>query len=140
MAALRSAQTINTPEKKAKWLREKFHIAMSKQWPTNFPLPVYNSNVTKTTFSNSTQGQPSAAASLITKDAPKQVFDFYQSALIRAKWTVRLPSQKARTDLNVGNDFYFLSAEQGKQSIYLTCAADPKSNSTFVSIRWQKNL
>lgn len=121
-------------------MREKFHMVMSQQWPINFPLPVYNSNVVQTTFSNSTQGQPRAAASLITKDAPKQVFEFYQSALGRANWTVRVPSAKARNEMNVGNDFYFLSADRGKQSIYLTCAADRKNGRTVVSISWQKNL
>jgi hypothetical protein len=139
-AALHSAQSISTPEKKTKWLRDKFHMVVSQQWPINFPVPVYNSNVTQTNFSNSTQGQPTAAASLITKDPPGRVFEFYQAALSRAKWTVRMPSAKARNEMNVGSDFYFLTADQGKQSIYLTCEGNPKTNVTFVSVSWRKNL
>jgi len=139
-AALHSAKSIDTPDKKTKWLRERYHMMLSQQWPVNFPVPVYNSNLIQTTFSNSTLGQPRAAASLLTKDPPGRVFDFYQSALNRAKWTVRVPSQKARTEMNAGNDLYFLTADQGKQSIYLTCAANPKSNVTFVSITWKKNF
>jgi hypothetical protein len=138
-AALHSAQLVNTPDKKQKWLRERYHMVMSQQWPVNFPVPVYPSNVTQTSFSNSTQGQPRAAATLITKDAPGRVFDFYQSALNRAKWTVRLPSGKARAEMNLGSDFYFLTAEQGSQSIYLTCAGNQKTNATYVNITWQKN-
>jgi hypothetical protein len=139
-ATLQSAQSAFSGEKRRRWLREKFHMSVSAQWPINFPVPVYTSNVVQTTFSNSTQGQPRAAATLLTRDAPKQVFDFYQSALSRANWTLRVPSPKARTDMNIGEDFYFLNADQGKQSIYLTCLFNPKSNITFVTINWQKNL
>jgi hypothetical protein len=121
-------------------MRERFNMVVSQQWPTNFPVPVYASNVVQTTFSHSTKGQPTAAASLITRDAPLRAFEFYQSALSRAKWTVRVPSAKARADLNLGSDYYFLSAEQGKQSIYLTCAASPGSGTTLVNISWQKHL
>jgi hypothetical protein len=139
-AALRSAQSIDTPNKKANWLRQKFHMVLSQQWPVNFPVPVYNSNVIQKTFSNSTQGQPRAAASLVTTDSPERVFDFYQSALSRAKWTVRLPSPKARSDMHLGSDFYFLKATQGRQSIDLTCMANPKSHVTFLSVTWEKKL
>jgi hypothetical protein len=137
---LHSAQSVSTPEKKRAWLREKYHMSMSQQWPINFPLPVYTSNVIQTTFSNSTKGQPTAAASLLTRDPPGQVFDFYQSALSRAKWTVRVPSGKARSEMNIGSDLYFLSADQGKQSINLTCESNPKSNVTSVTISWKKKF
>jgi hypothetical protein len=139
-AALHSAQTVNTPEKKQKWLREKYHLVMSQQWPTNFPVPPYTSNVVQTTFSNSTQGQPTAVASVTTRDTPLRVFEFYQTALGRSKWTIRMPSAKARADMNLGTDYYFLTADQGKQSIYLTCSFNPKNSVTVVNVNWKKNL
>jgi hypothetical protein len=139
-SALQSAKSINTPEKKRHWLRERYNMVVSQKWPINFPVPVYNSNVVQTTFTNSTKGQPRAVASLITKDSPARVFEFYQSALSRARWTVRVPSPKARNEMNLGNDYYFLSADQGKQSIDLACAANPKSTVTLVTLTWQKHL
>jgi hypothetical protein len=113
---------------------------VSQTWPTNFPVPVYTSNVIQTNFSNSTKGQPTAAATLLTKDPPERVFEFYQSALTRNKWAVRVPSPKARAEMNIGNDYYFLSAELGKQSIELTCSGNSKANTTFLSITWHKHL
>lgn len=139
-AALHSAQSINTPEKKQRWLRDKYHVVLSQKWPVNFPVPVYESNLIQTTFSNSTQGQPVATASLITKDPPARVFDFYQNALSRAKWTVRVPSAKARSEMNISADYYFLMADQGKQTINVTCAANSKTGTTLVSVTWEKHL
>ena len=135
---LQAVHSLDTPEKLANVLRDKFHISLSGKWPTNFPLPVYNSNVIQTSFCNSTKGQPTAGATLITKDQPQQVFDFYLSACRQGNWQVKLPSAKARADLHMPDDLFFLTADRDNQTMSLTFTRDRKSNGTVVSITWQK--
>lgn len=135
---MKSVEAYKSKENLTKLLSEKYHLAMSDSWPSNFPLPVYTSNLVSKNFSHSTKGRPTAGAMLITKDQPKTVFDFYNSACKRANWKVRVPSDKALALLNKTGEMYILTAEQGKQSIYLTCRKDRASNGTSVSISWTK--
>jgi hypothetical protein len=134
------ARSLNTPEKIANMINERFHVVVKNQWPTNFPVPVYPRNVIKKSFSHSTKGQATASATLITADPPKVVFDFYYEACVRANWKVGKPSEKARTDISKGknDDLFFLTAEQGKQWMFLTFSRNRKNNGTLVSISWQK--
>lgn len=136
---LRAVEQFKTKGALQAFLSEKYHVALSESWPKNFPLPVYNSNVVRKGFSHSTKGKPSAGATLVTTDQPRQVFDFYEAACRRANWKVKVPSAKALAELGKTGEMYVLSAEQNKQSIYLTCRKHRESNGTFVSINWTKN-
>lgn len=136
---IRAVESINSPEKLAAWLRNKHQVSLSSQWPSNFPVQVYPSNVLYKNFGNSTKGQPTAGANLVTKDQPAQVFDFYKSALSRANWKLQIPTAKARAELKLNNDFYFLNATQDRQSISLRCMKHPQSGGTMLSISWRKN-
>jgi hypothetical protein len=136
---IRAVESINSPEKMAAWLRNKHQVSLSQQWPSNFPVPVYPSNVINKNFSSSTKGQPMAGASLTTKDQPRQVFEFYQSAFSRAGWKLQAPSAKARNELKLDDNTYFLNGTLGKQSISLRSLKDPQSGGTMLSISWRKN-
>ena len=136
---IRAVESINTPEKMAAWLRSKHNLSLSSQWPSNFPVPVYPSGVINKTFTSSTKGQPTAGASLTTKDQPRQVFEYYQAAFERAGWKLQVPSAKARTELKLDGDTYFLNGTQGRQAISLRCLKDRPSGGTMLSISWRKN-
>lgn len=135
---LREVEQYKSKDKLTKLLSDEYHLSISESWPTNFPLPAYTSNLVTKSFSHSTKGKPSAGATLITKDQPKQVFDFYNSACRRANWKVKTPSAKALTELSTTGEMYILNADNGKQSIYLTCRKHKESGGTLVSISWSK--
>jgi hypothetical protein len=128
----------SSPEKLKKLLSDNYHLSISQDWPKNFPLPAYTSNVTSKSFTHSTKGRPSAGATLLTSDQPQTVFDFYKSACNRAGWKVKVPSAKALAELSTTGETYLLNAEQGKQVIFLTCRKNRDPAGTFVSITWTK--
>jgi len=136
---MRAVQQFNTPEKVAAWLRAKHNVSVAQQWPSNFPVPAYQSNVVSRSFSNSTKGQPFASASLVTKDPPKRVFDFYQASFSRANWKLQVPSEKARTELKLDSNTYFFNGTQGRQAISFRCMKDARSGDTLVAISWRKD-
>lgn len=135
---LRTVQQYKTKEQVMQLLNDRYHFAASETWPNNFPVPVYTSNLVSKSFTHSTKGKPSAGATLITKDQPRTVFDFYNSACRRANWKVKAPSAKALTELSTTGEMYMLAAENGKQSMYITCRKHKESGGTFVSISWSK--
>jgi len=135
---MKNVEAYKSKEKLTKLLSETYHVAISETWPTNFPVPAYTSNVVSKSFSHSTKGKPSAGATLVTSDQPRTVFDFYNAACKRANWKVRVPSAKALAEFAKSGEMYMLTAEQGKQSIYLTCRKHRESNGTLVSISWTK--
>ena len=135
---LKNIEAYKSKESINKLLSETYHVAISDTWPTNFPLPVYTSNLVSKSFSHSTKGKPTAGAMLITSDQPKTVFDFYNAACKRTNWNVRVPSAKALAELNKSGEMYILNAVQGKQTIYLTCRRTRENNGTLVSINWTK--
>lgn len=135
---MKSVEAYKSKDALNKLLNDTYHLSLSENWPTNFPLPVYTSNLVTKSFSHSTKGRPSAAATLITNDQPKTVFDFYNAACKRANWNVRVPSAKALAELSKTGEMYMLNAAQGKQTIYLTCRKNRENNGTFVSISWTK--
>jgi len=136
-AMLKALSAYNSPQKVKDLIKESFHISSSSTWPSNFPVPAYTSNVVYSSFQNSTQGQPTAAAMLITRDQPRTVFDFYQAACARAGWKVRVPDPKMLEKMGPMGDIFILTADQGKQTLNLTCTRDRKTNGTVVGINWQ---
>ncbi len=127
----------STPEKRANFFKQSFGVSFDQTWPSNFPVPKYPSNVLQSTFEHSTKGPPTAVAMIITKDTSKTVFDFYNSALTRAGWTVTQPAEKALAQINKGGTQFFLNATQGRQEMSITCSPHRKSNGTVVSISWR---
>ncbi len=136
-ATIEAMKSLSTPEKRANMFKQAFGVSIDPTWPTNFPVPKYPSNVLQSTFDHSTKGQPTAVAMIITKDPPKTVFDFYNSACTRAGWTVRMPAEKALAQINKGGTQFFLNASQGRQVMFITCSPHRKTNGTVVSISWR---
>lgn len=114
-------------------------LHFSKSLPTNFPLPPYPNNVVSTNFSNSTAGQPTAAASIVTKDAAEVVFKWYQDYCRKDNWLIRTPSAKTMQTMGKQGQLFILNAIKGKQEIYLYCTKNPKKALTNVSISWFLN-
>ncbi len=115
------------------------NMRMTTQAPSNFPVQPYKSNVTQTTFINSTKGSPVANLSICTKDSPETVFQWYQQALKAAGWTLRIPSAKLMAKLGSQGQLFMLDAEKEQQGIKLMCILDKATNGTTVTVGWLKN-
>lgn len=107
-----------------------------KNWPDNFPVPKYPSNITQTNFIFTTKGLPAATASVMTSDNVQTVFNWYQNACKTAGWTVKLPS-----DESLGNQkgkLFMLQGSKPKEQITLVCTPLKKKTGTTISITWSK--
>ena len=109
---------------------------LSKSIPTNFPVEVYRSNVTYTSFVNSTNGAASAAASIMTRDQPGVVFQFYQSALPRGGWATQVPSAEAMAKIGNQGQFFMIRGTKDIQSVNLTITANKGQPGSVISINW----
>lgn len=113
-------------------------VRFADSWPTNFPLPKYPNNVTETKFLNTTQGPPSASASLMTKDPAETVFQFYLDACRRDGWKVKMPSAKALEKTRGATNFYMLEGRKDKRMVRIFCLQNPKTHATSLGITWFK--
>jgi hypothetical protein len=104
--------------------------------PTNFPVEIYSSNVTSTNFLNSTKGAAAAGLSIITKDSPTVVFQFYQAALRRGGWVAQIPSPEALAKMGKPGQFYMLRGTKQKQMVNITLQAKGGEAGTYISINW----
>jgi hypothetical protein len=112
-------------------------LQYSRRIPTNFPLPIYKSNLTKTAFFNSTKGVPmTAVANIVTKDSPKTVFDWYSHECERANWKVIIPSAKLMDLKKTPGEFYMLSAFKNEQTARILFYPGPKNVGTSVNVQW----
>lgn len=115
------------------------NMRMTTQVPSNFPVQPYTSNVTQTTFINSTKGSPVANLSICTKDSPETVFQWYQQALKAAGWSLRIASPKLMAKIGSQGQLFMLDAEKEKQGIKLLCILDKATKGTTVTVGWLKN-
>lgn len=104
--------------------------------PTNFPVPLYPSNVTRKAFAHSTKGQPTATASLQTADAPDVVYRWYLDQAKKAGLSTKVPSDKMRALLPKNPDMYFFTAENSKQMLNFTVSKSHSESGSDVSIQW----
>lgn len=104
--------------------------------PTNFPVPVYPSNVTRKAFAHSTKGQPTATASIQTGDAPDVVYRWYLDQAKKAGLSTKVPSEKMRALLPKNPDMYFFTAENSKQMLNFTVSKSHTEPGSDVSIQW----
>lgn len=109
----------------------------STQIPANFPIQNYASNVSQLSFSHSTKGQPSAAASILTRDRPRTVFEWYQSSLRNSGWTTKSPSAKAMSEMGKEDQLFIIEGEKEKHRIYLFLTPN-KQGGTAISVTWTK--
>ena len=104
--------------------------------PSNFPIAVYRSNVTGTSFFNSTKGAPSASLNIATKDSPAVVYQFYQTALRNTGWTVQAPSAEAQAKLG---QMYMLRGQKEKQMASVTIIGKQAEPGANIAINWYLN-
>lgn len=104
--------------------------------PANFPIEAYSSNVTSTSFLNSTKGAPSAGLSIVTKDSPAVVFQFYQAALRRGSWVAQIPTAEALAKMGKPGQVYMLRGQKEKQMVNITLLANTTAPGTNISINW----
>jgi hypothetical protein len=132
-----------TPEQKQQELHDMLsripNVHLATQIPVNFPIPMYSSNVMTTNFSNSTKGRPTAAAMIITRDQPKDVFQWYVDNCTKSYWSVKIPTPQAMSAITQKQpQFYMFNAKKDNQQIALFCSANKKTTGTLVSISWAK--
>lgn len=105
----------------------------SSSAPTNFPIEVYRSNITGTSFMNSTKGAPSASLSIGTKDSLAVVAQFYQTALRNGGWKFQTPSAEAQAKMG---QMYMLRAQKDKQNANIMLLNKQGEPGTNISINW----
>lgn len=134
-----SAKDVEAAKQRLDSIMASENVHMSTQVPSNFPVPTYKSNVTVTTFMNSTKGPPVANLSIITKDSPDTVFQWYQQALKAGGWSLRIPSAKLMAKISSRAQLLMLDASKEQQGVKLTCILDKATNGTTVTVGWVKN-
>lgn len=112
------------------------HISLKA--PTNFPLPVYSSNIISTNFTNTTKGLPMADLTLITKDDGKSVFEWYKTQSANMGWQVRSPKQSAMTTQEKAGRLFILNAIKGQQQGTITVSSSVKHPETVINVVWTK--
>lgn len=113
-------------------------VRFAKELPLNFPIPPYKSNVEKTSFSHSTKGSPTAAATIITKDSAKTVFEWYQDRCKEAGWRVKIPTSQAMSKIGKEGQMYMIDARKENQQLYVFCISNSGKAGTTISISWSK--
>jgi hypothetical protein len=108
--------------------------------PTNFPLPVYSSNVIDTCFANSTKGTPTASLNILTKDSANAAFAWYKAQCAATGWQVRMPKESAKSDKEKKGQLFILNAIKGEQSSMVMCSQSTKHPNTVINITWMKHI
>ncbi len=111
-------------------------INTAQQMPVNFPIPSYPNNVTKTNFINSTKGSKSAAATILTKDPPNTVFQWYQAACLKANFQVKSHQPKQLKKNAKFDRHYLINAKKDKQELYIFCIQNPKAPGSIINVSW----
>lgn len=134
-----AAQNLKVAKQKYDSVLAAAHVNITSQIPINFPVPPYTSNVVSTSFINSTKGSPTATVGITTKDPLDTVFQWYQTQLRGAGWTLNIAAPKLIVKLGKQGQFLMLDGEKEKQGIKVFCMLDPVSKGTRVNITWLKN-
>ncbi|MFN8553330.1 MAG: hypothetical protein U0103_17790 [Candidatus Obscuribacterales bacterium] len=115
---------------------EGAHISLKA--PSNFPLPVYSSNIISTNFTNTTKGVPMADLTLITRDDGKGVFEWYKVQCVNMGWQVRTPKQSAMGTQEKAGRLFVLNAIKGQQQGNITVSRSVKHPETVINVVWMK--
>lgn len=111
------------------------NMHMAQSAPANFPVDVYRSNVVSTNFMNSTTGAPSASLSIVTKDSPATVNQFYLGALRRGNWVVQTATNEVLAKLGAPGTVFVLQGTRAKERVSVNVIGK-NDNTTNLSITW----
>jgi len=137
-----TAKIEKSPYKTTEEMRTKNKIdglQVSVKAPSNFPLPVYASNIISTNFSNTTKGAPMADLTLLTKDDTKTVFEWYKTQCSNTGWQVRTAKQSAMSAKDKAGRLFILNAIKGEQQGTITVSSNGKHPETVINILWIKH-
>ena len=104
------------------------------QAPSNFPVPLYKSNVVSTDCQEATSlsGMHSIAAIIRTNDPPLTAFEWYQSEVRSEGFDdLKIPQP---TGLPGGFEVYYLKARKPGQALLISCSRMPKLPQTVINI------
>jgi hypothetical protein len=105
-----------------------------EQVPSNFPVPLYKSNVVATDCQEATSltGIHSITAVIRTNDPPLTPFEWYQSEVRSEGFDdLKVPQP---TGMPAGVSVYYLKARKPGQLLTLSCSRMPKYPQTVISI------
>jgi hypothetical protein len=115
-----------------------YPVRYASEFPTNFPVPPYSRNVTKTNFFHSTKGAPIAGGVIVTKDPPQTVFDWYKQYCDGNKWAVKTPNPKVFQQTQNAPKLLYLEATDQHQKVSIIILPTAHNPSTTVRIAWEK--
>jgi len=104
------------------------------QVPSNFPVPIYSSNVTSTNCQEATSltGIHSIAALIQTKDPPLTAFEWYKAEVPSMGFDdLKVPQP---TGAPAGFEVYVIKARKAGQILSITCSRLPKFPQTIINI------
>jgi hypothetical protein len=105
-----------------------------EQAPSNFPVPLYKSNVVSTNCQEATSlsGMHSIAAMIQTSDPPLTAFEWYQSEVASEGFdNLKVPQPSG---LPAGVEVYIIKARKPGQVLAISCSRMPKLPQTLINI------
>jgi len=115
----------------------KDSFKVQKQVPSNFPAPVYASNVVSTSYQEtaSIKGLRSMAAIIKTSDPPQTAYQWYQSSLPSFGYEIYPPKvTQAIPAPPAGVEYYTIKAHKDGQFLYVSCSRLPKHPDTAINV------
>lgn len=138
-APARSKNRTKQPQLTPQQILDQFpNIHFSKAIPVNFPIPPYPNNVVRKDFVNSKKGPPTAAVTIVTKDAPKVVYQWYLDSCKQHGWSCKVPTDKAMAATGKLDKLFMIDAQKDNQQVSIYCIADKKTSGTVIDINWRK--
>jgi len=109
-------------------------LRLSPEIPTNFPVPVYPSNVITKNFTTTTRAPIVATALMVTKDQPKTAYQWYLSYCTRDSWTIRTHKPNVMSKMEKDGNMYMFNAEKSDKQLNFYCMRTPKGTGTTINI------
>ncbi len=122
----------------ARVLSSRPNLHFSKGIPVNFPVPAYTSNVVRTNFVNSLKGPPRATASIMTRDRPDQVFQWYLDNCKKTNWILKVPTDQFLQQMRKKVNIYMMTGQKDKEEVQIFCTENKRPAGTTVNIMWTK--
>jgi hypothetical protein len=117
----------------SKRLYPKDSVRRLSQAPANFPVPLYKSNVSSTTFSEatSTEGAYTAMVGIQTSDAIDVAYKWYQSQIQSSGWQLL---NKPPSNISSNAQVLALRATRQNEKLMITCVRMPKFTETTIHV------
>ncbi|MCC7532147.1 MAG: hypothetical protein IT342_26830 [Candidatus Melainabacteria bacterium] len=111
------------------------NMHMATAAPVNFPVDVYRSNVLSTNFMNTTSGAAAASLTIVTKDTPTTVNQFYLGALRRGNWVTQTATNEILAKMGPPGAAFILQGTRGKERVTVNILAR-SDGTTNLTVSW----